>query len=116
MLIGWLDHSVDAAQRGSSVEPRGADPVGDAAVIGSGEPGLWATATTGATDDPEKTTASSLVQTLHNGTPRARREDAFRIRTAQTVDPRSPRTAYASLRGRNEIRTRTVRADAMNRC
>ena len=40
MLTGWLaGDSVDAAQRGSINEPGGADPVGDAAAIGSGEPG-----------------------------------------------------------------------------
>jgi hypothetical protein len=33
----------------------------------------------------------------------------------RTVDPCSPWTAGASLRGGNEIRTRTVRADAMYR-
>ena len=60
MLIGWLGDSVDAAQRGSTNEPRGADPVGAVAVIGSGEPGLWATVVAVATYGPEKT-ANSLV-------------------------------------------------------
>ena len=44
MLIEWLDDSVDAAQRRSTNEPGGGDPIGDAAVIRSGELGPWATA------------------------------------------------------------------------
>ena len=53
MLIEWLGDSVDAAQRGSTNEPGGEDPVGDAAVIRSGEPRPWATERA-TTDGPEK--------------------------------------------------------------
>jgi hypothetical protein len=44
MLIEWLGDSVDVAQRRSINELGGADPIGDAAVIGSGELRPWATA------------------------------------------------------------------------